>query len=429
MPYTLYRVFITIFFFLVLLPVLPLILLFCSKYRYEFSQRLAWYPLVFPPADLSKKAVWIHAASVGEIQATKVLISELTNRNLNLEFIVTTMTEQGHKVASDHLPDDTICLLAPLDVPVFVKRALKRIGPDIYICMETELWPVMLNETKKFGVKMILLNGRMSQRSFLRYSKIQSFMEEMLSGFSALGVISEKDEHRFKNLGFSDAYTQVTGNIKYDLQIEDKLAIREKYRSALDIKEETVFICGSTRTGEEKLLSKVYSRLMQESNKKVIWIIAPRHLERINNIVELFKELKIEIDLYSELRNRPRLHNVVLVDCMGILAELYAAGDYNFCGGSLVNKGGHNIMEAARFGRPVYFGPSMKDFQDAVDIVKPVSAGFQVTDENALGALILNHMHNKILYNNACRAASRIAAQHHGAAERQADMVVQLLAA
>ena len=429
MPYTVYRVLITIFFFLVLLPILPLILVFSRKYRYEFNQRLAWYPLIFPPADYKKKAVWIHAASVGEVQAAKALILELSNRDLNLEFIVTTMTQQGHKVACSQLPDHTICLLAPLDVPVFVQRALKRIGPDVYICMETELWPVMLHETKEFGVKMLLLNGRMSQRSFLRYSKFQSFMEELLSGFSAMGVISEKDGQRYRELGFENSYIQVTGNIKYDLQVEDKLISRKKFRSRLGLEDETTFLCGSTRTGEEEILSRVFFRLQQESTKQIVWIVAPRHIERLEEVILLFKKLNLGFDLYSTIKNKERVHSIILIDCMGELAELYAAGDYNFCGGSLVDKGGHNIMEAARFGKPVYFGPSMKDFHDAVEILKPVGAGFQVNDENALADLILSHMHNNNLYENACRAAARIAAQHHGAARRQADMVTQLLAA
>jgi len=429
LPYTVYRVLITIFFFLVLLPILPLILVFSRKYRYEFNQRLAWYPLIFPPADYKKKAVWIHAASVGEVQAAKALILELSNRDLNLEFIVTTMTQQGHKVACSQLPDHTICLLAPLDVPVFVQRALKRIGPDVYICMETELWPVMLHETKEFGVKMLLLNGRMSQRSFLRYSKFQSFMEELLSGFSAMGVISEKDGQRYRELGFENSYIQVTGNIKYDLQVEDKLISRKKFRSRLGLEDETTFLCGSTRTGEEEILSRVFFRLQQESTKQIVWIVAPRHIERLEEVILLFKKLNLGFDLYSTIKNKERVHSIILIDCMGELAELYAAGDYNFCGGSLVDKGGHNIMEAARFGKPVYFGPSMKDFHDAVEILKPVGAGFQVNDENALADLILSHMHNNNLYENACRAAARIAAQHHGAARRQADMVTQLLAA
>jgi 3-deoxy-D-manno-octulosonic-acid transferase len=339
------------------------------------------------------------------------------------------MTRQGHKVADSQLPDSTICLLAPLDVPIFVQRALERIGPDVYICMETELWPVMLHETKKFGVKMLLLNGRMSQKSFTRYAKFQSFMEELLSGFSAMGVISEKDRQRYKDLGFDDSYIQVTGNIKYDQQVEDKFSTREKYRSLLGIENEIAFICGSTRTGEEELLSKVFLRLREESKQPVVWIVAPRHLERLKELKMLFKKLGLGVDLYSEIKSKKRSHPVILIDCIGELAQLYAAGDYNFCGGSLVDKGGHNIMEAIRFGKPVYFGPSMKDFHDAVKILKPIGAGFQVSDVDALTNLFLEHMHNKNLYEDACRAAAEITAIHHGAAKRQADMVTQLLAA
>ncbi len=429
MSYTVYRVLITIFFFLVLLPVLPLILLFGSKYRYKFRQRLAEYPLIIPPADPNRKVVWIHAASVGEMQAAKALIQELSDRDIEVEFVVTTMTSQGHRVAQSQLPDSTRCLLAPLDVPFIVRRALEKIGPDIYICLETELWPVMLHAAKKNNVKMLLLNGRMSEKSFLRYSKFKDLMEELLSGFSAIGVISEKDGQHYRELGFKGSDIQVTGNIKYDLQVEDKDFTRNKYRAILGLGTETIFICGSTRSGEEEILCRVFLRLQQEAPKPLVWIVAPRHLKRLEEVVSLFKQLGLAFDFYSDIKHRGRSHSIVLVDCMGELAELYSVGDFNFCGGSLVDKGGHNIMEAAQFGRPVYFGPSMKDFHDAVEILKPAGAGFQVDNENALTELLLGHMHSKYIYDNACRAAARMVAQHRGAARRQADMVTQLLAA
>jgi 3-deoxy-D-manno-octulosonic-acid transferase len=211
--------------------------------------------------------------------------------------------------------------------------------------------------------------------------------------------------------------------------VEDKFSTREKYRSLLGIENEIAFICGSTRTGEEELLSKVFLRLREESKQPVVWIVAPRHLERLKELKMLFKKLGLGVDLYSEIKSKKRSHPVILIDCIGELAQLYAAGDYNFCGGSLVDKGGHNIMEAIRFGKPVYFGPSMKDFHDAVKILKPIGAGFQVSDVDALTNLFLEHMHNKNLYEDACRAAAEITAIHHGAAKRQADMVTQLLAA
>ncbi len=426
MLYGIYRVLSTIF-IIILLPILPLICLKSRKYRYKIGQRLSRYPTLSIPRNGQKITVWIHAASVGEIQAARVLITTLMSVRSDLHFVVTTMTKQGHRVAINQLPHDTTCLLAPLDVPVIVRNALKKIRPEAYVCLETELWPAMLMEARRTGVKMTLLNARMSEKSYKNYCKLPGFIGDILKGFSSIGAISKKDADRFTGLGFDHSLVSITGNAKYDLVTSNRQSVITKYTSLLNLDNTVVFICGSTREGEEEILSRTYKKIQQHCKKELLWILAPRHLERLPQIKAYLQTHKLTFDLYSELKTNKRRHSIVIIDNMGELADLYAVGNFNFCGGSLVDKGGHNIMEAAKWDKPVYFGPSMKDFHDAVQLLEPAGAGFKITDGDSLAELIVSHMENPAVYEKACRAAARITAQHYGAARRQSEMVINLL--
>ncbi len=427
MLYWIYGVLGTIFFPL-LIPLFALAALIRPGSGHGLGQRLGNIKHVCADHGHHPVTLWIHAASVGEVQAAHALIVELTTRAANILFVVTTMTEQGRRVAKKQLPAEVSCFLAPLDVPFIVRRALERIRPDMYICLETELWPAMLNEVRRAGVKMVLLNGRMSERTYRRYRLLRGFMAHLLGGFSKLAVIRQADGRRFAGLGVDASRILVAGNIKYDLARNQPEAARERYRSLLGLTDETVFLCGSTGPGEEQILAGVYRELQERSGRKIVWIVAPRHLERLPEVKQLLAGLGLGYDLYTKLETRGRRHDVVLVDCMGELAGLYSAGDYNFCGGSLINDGGHNIMEAARWGKPVYYGPYMSDFLDALDLLEPAGAGFRVRDGRHLAAVILGHMQDRRGYEAAGAAAAGVTAGQQGAAGRQADLVLELLA-
>lgn len=372
--------------------------------------------------------VWIHAASVGEVAAAGVLIRELTSRGRQLDIVLTTMTVQGLEVARQHLPPDIHSFLAPLDVPWIARRVLALVRPDIYVCLETELWPAILGELRKAGITMVLLNGRMTARSFRRYRLARGLMDTLLRGFSGVAVIGAEDGKRFTGLGVAPGDIQVTGNIKFDFSPADIPATRLRYRKRLLVDREAVFLCGSTRSGEERLLAGVYMALAARAGGALVWVIAPRHLRRLPEVKELLSGLGLGFDLYSELANRQRQQDVVLVDCLGELARLYSAGDYNFVGGSLVTRGGHNLMEAARWGRPVYFGPHVDDFSDAAHILEEAGGGFRVADAGQLTEQVEKHMTDAAAYQNACNGAALAVASQQGAAGRQAAMIIRMLA-
>ncbi len=428
MLYFLYCALGSVFFFLLFL-FIPLVSLVRPGSGRSLSQRIGNFAGAVTARENSFATVWIHAASVGEVQAARVLIHELLARRKGYGFVVTTMTEYGRMVAEKQLPGDVRCLLAPLDVPVVVRRFLAGIRPDIYVGLETELWPALLSELELAGVKKVLLNGRMSERSFLRYQRIRGMMRRMVSGFSAMAVIGRPDKERFASFGVPEDRIRVAGNMKYDFPLEDTDTVRAGYRTLLGLREEILFVCGSTRSGEEKILADVYQQLASHTGKTLVWLIAPRHLERLPEVRDLLSRRGMEYHLFTELKSarQKRTHPVIVVDCMGELAKIYSAGDFNFCGGSLVDCGGHNVMEAVRWGRPVYYGPNMADFSDAVDILAGSGAGFQVRDGAELAALIRHHLDDPAAYRQACGNAAEVTMLQQGSARKQAEIVARLL--
>lgn len=356
-----------------------------------------------------------------------MLIRELAGVMDDVDFVVTTMTADGHRVARKQLPAQVPCMLAPLDVPWVVRRFIRAIRPDIYACLETELWPALLGELRRAGVRLVLLNGRMSARSYTWYLLGRGLFGRLLSGFTEIAVIREEDRERFSGLGVDRGRIRVTGNLKYDFPPEDAAAVRREYRERLGVGDDDVFICGSTRSGEERLLVDVYRQLASVRAGALVWVIAPRHLKRVPEVLALLTDCGLEYDLYTGPRGWKRSRSVVVVNCLGVLSRFYSAGDYNFVGGSLVDRGGHNMMEAARWGRPVYYGPGIKDFSDAAELLEQHGAGFRVADSAELAAKITEHMTDREVYKQACRNAVRAVATQHGAARKQAGILMGLL--
>ena len=412
--------------YLALVCFFPLIRIFGGRYGYGLEQRLGQYVESVGKAKPGFRTLWIHASSVGEAQAAIILIIELLKTGEELQIILTSTTEQGNKMARSRLPEKVLCLMAPLDAPPAVRRALRVVRPDLYICLETELWPVILVEARERGVPLLMLNGRLSERSFSRYRWIRPFMQVLLAGFQSVAVISEADGQRFIGLGVPEQRIQVCGNLKYDMPVDNPEQHRTLHRKRLGASSQAVFICGSTHEGEEEMLLPVFQRLAV--SLPLIWVVAPRHLERLPAIEAFFRRSGLDFTRYSQLASTNREAEVVLVDTMGDLANLYSSGDFIFCGGSLVEQGGHNIMEAARWGRPVYFGPYMKDFFDAAELLAAAGGGFQVRSADELATLLLYHQAHPGAYQAACSCAAAIAARQRGAVARQAAIVRRVLA-
>lgn len=420
----LYRLIVGLLFY-GLLPLLLSWVLLTGRHREGLGERFGLYPGV--PKAQGRKRIWLHAASVGEVQAARALIAELRRLLPQAEFVVTTMTLHGRRVAERQLAPIP-CRLAPLDVPGVVGRVINRIDPDVYICLETELWPLLLLEAASRGVAVLQLNGRLSTKAAGGYRRWRWFFRRVLACFSAMAVISEADRKRYLDLGAEPSRLQVLGNVKYDLRLpDDPGKVREEFARRLACAADTrVLVLGSTHGGEEEMLLPLIRRVTAAG-----WlvIVAPRHLERLAALKALLAEQGVDFDCFSRLDGgESRVHPVVLVDSLGELAGLYSLATYVFCGGSLVARHGHNLMEAAIWDKAVFYGPSMEDFQDAVQLLEAAGGGFMVGSGEELMERIGDFERRPEAYRLACARAGEVARAQQGVAGRQAALVAGCLA-
>ncbi|MGW8287080.1 MAG: 3-deoxy-D-manno-octulosonic acid transferase [Desulfobulbales bacterium] len=415
--------------FIIGLPFFMLYSLVTGRYREGLAQRLGFLKQrERQPGSIW--TIWLHGASVGEVQLAGILIKELAKILPEADFVLSTVTEQGMEIARKYSGERVHCIYAPLDLKGIVDRAITKIKPSLYICLETELWPAFIIEAKRSGIKLALLNGRMSERSYQRYQLVKKFMRRIISCFSMISVIQEADAKRYIGLGADPEKVRVLGNAKYDQDIEALIVESEaEYRSWLNIKPgQPVLVAGSTHTGEEEMLLTVFQDLKKSSGlQELIWVVAPRHMQRLAEVETMLKQKRVSYERLSEVKNSQRRTDIILVDSIGDLAGLYSVASYIFCGGSLVDRGGHNIMEAAFWGKPVFYGPNMKDFSDAVELLASVGGGFEVKGPEVLTEFILYFMDHPGEYEAAGRQARKIAATQQGAAKRQTLLVKEVI--
>ena len=413
--------------FLVCFPFLLSLVLISGKHRRGLSERLGF--ISFRKTEKpGVKRVWIQAASIGEVNAAAALIQRLKHLAPDLSFVVTTMTLHGRDYGRVKLGEDIPCFLAPLDVSFIVDRFMRLFRPVAYICLETELWPLVIGTARRRGAAVILLNGRISDRSIDTYRRFRPLFRTVLENFDEIGVIGRVDAQRFALLGAKPDVITITGNIKYDAVLpEDHPEIREKQRNLLGIAEKMdVFIAGSTHEPEEELLLPIYQRLGKKFNQ--LWLIAPRHLDRVEQIEKMLVAEKIEFDLFSRIKNaKPRRHSLVLIDTFGDLAELYSIASFVFIGGSFTNYGGHNLMEAAVWGNVLFFGPFMQDFQEAADVIVKAGGGIRVQSPAALEEQLTRFSTDRGVLAQASARTEAAARKQPQAALRQAELVVRHL--
>jgi len=411
--------------FVVIFPFFFIFTCITGKHRTGLKERFGFFE---PATDHGNDCrIWLHAASVGEVQVARALITELRRAIPDATLILSTMTEQGQQVARQQLADGVRCIYAPLDLPIIVRQVVKKLRPSAYICLETELWPSLLDRLKNNNVPAVLLNGRLSERSCRRYRVAPRFMSRVLACFNKLATIREEDRYRYIAIGAEPQRITVLGNAKYDLNIDTSSETAARYRKLLQLADnQPLLVAGSTHGNEEVLLAETF-RAIKKELPDLIMAVAPRHLERLSEIETAYHNLGIQFNRLSSCRKEGRTADLVLVDSMGELAGLYGAANYVFCGGSLVERGGHNLMEAAIWGVPVCYGPSMKDFLDAKELLESAQAGFMVHSPAELAATIIGFHGKPDQYQKAGQRARQVALSQQGSARKQVQLVKELL--
>jgi 3-deoxy-D-manno-octulosonic-acid transferase len=423
---TFYQLIITLLFILSF-PVLFIYVLVTGKHRRGLSERLGLYRITRPDRGVSCR-VWIHAASIGEIKAARIIVKHFRELEPNSSFILTTMTIHGRDFARSNLEPDIDCFLAPLDVPVITDIVVNRIRPDVYVCLETELWPLLIHKIHGRGAAAVLVNGRLSDKSIGHYKKLKFIFGRVLRCFDQIGAIGAKDQARFLELGAAPERLTITGNVKHDIVLPvDPEATRDYYRRVLALDADTrLFIAGSTHDPEEELLLPLFETF--NSRYDLLWVYAPRHLDRVGEIEKLLLQHDISFDRLSDCKNgKERCCSMIIVDTFGDLSDLFSVASFGFIGGSLVDYGGHNLMEAAIWDKAVAYGPSMQDFQDIADELEAGGAGFRLNSVAELEHLMQRFIDHPAALETAGVIAGTIAREKQGVAALQAQLIHQAL--
>lgn len=386
-----------------------------------------------PGPELSKirnrPVIWLHAVSVGESIAARPLLKALRSRYPGHAILVSNTTETGRGTASA-FPEKDLCIYFPFDFLPAVRRTLDVIQPELVIIMETEIWPNFTREADSRGIPVILANGRISDRSFARYLKFSWFFRHPLQLFSRLCMQTETDCERIIAIGAPSGRTLKAGNLKYDIPFQrvsqdEKLRIKGQYAIPDGL---LVLMAGSTHSGEEQQVIDTYRRLLPVLDGLFL-VLVPRHPERAGEVASLLERSGIPFRRRSALAGAKEFQRgeVLLVDTVGEMMNLYAVSDVAFVGGSLVPTGGHNLLEPASLGVPTVFGPHMSNFREIAGLVLQYGAGVQVDSPEglteSLRILIASAELRRVLGQNGLK----LMRDNGGATERHMQVVAEYL--
>ncbi|MFH1117101.1 MAG: 3-deoxy-D-manno-octulosonic acid transferase [Pseudomonadota bacterium] len=402
-----------------------------GKYRRSLGGKLGRLPADFHPDRLHEPRIWFHAVSVGEVAALTPVVKAVKEVTPTASIVVSTGTETGQDRARESIPEADAFLYLPLDFPVFVNRVVQSIRPDLFVLMETELWPNLIHSLKASGARIALANGRISDRSFPRYKMLKSLFSRTLQSVDLFLMSSDSDGRRIEAMGAPRERIVVTGNTKFDAALQTMPGDAEtQVRRMFDLDHSTrVLVAGSTHPGEHELVLDAYSALAS-GYPDLVLILVPRHVDKIPLIQSALRSrnmgpafLRSAVDSGESRGDR----KIILVDRMGELFRMYSVASAVFMGGSLVPRGGQNIVEPAAWGKMVLFGPSMEDFREAREILMGAGAGIEVTGAEDLSARIRKILEDPEAYGILAKNGRREILSHVGSARRNAGYLSKLL--
>ncbi len=407
---------------------LPLFILRREKYASGFRERLGSYPEF---QQNSRPVVWLHCVSVGETYAARPLVDELQSQFPSHRIIISTTTRTGHKLARKIFGEKTDAIFYfPFDWKFSVRKALEHFRPSIVLLMETEIWPRFIREAHLSGIKLAIVNGRLSERSYRRYSKIGWFVRPVLSFVDVALLQTESDMRSINALGFTNR-AAVTGNIKFDLErSENESLLTETFRGRFGVAAgERLIVAASTHDPEEKLVLDAFRILRRSFETRLRLLIVPRHPERFDAVARLVEDSEF---LFSRRSARDsaddKKADIILLDSIGELRSVYPLADIVFVGGSLIDRGGQSVLEPAAAEKAVVVGPHTGNFKAVVDellsreaVVQLAPVG-QISEysahlASAIERLLCNDAERELLGRNAKAAV----AENRGATARTVE--------
>jgi len=419
--------------FLVVPLYLPFFLVRCAtrrRVRKGIAERLGFLAKEKRARLQGSETLWVHAVSVGETIAARQLLKALKIRYPEKKIVLSTVTETGRSIAEKFSEVD-VCIYFPLDFAFAVRRLLEAVRPSLIIVVETEIWPNFLRSAHHSDIPTVLVNGRISDKSFGGYRRFSWVFRQVLANFDALCMQTEEDARRIIAIGAPAARVHVTKNLKYDIPVakvsaETKSSLLDRYRLPRGV---PVFTAGSTHRGEDEIVLCAYRALIREGLESVL-VLAPRHPERAEEVVKIAEQSGIRCERRSQLNDQSTLllpGEVLLVDTVGELMDLYAISDLVFVGGSLAPVGGHNLLEPASFAVPVVFGPHMNNFREIAALILHHQGGVQLQDEAALTEVLRQLLNSPAERRKLGENGARILSENRGSTERHMEIIASLL--
>ncbi len=412
-------------------PVILFVLLAKQRCRRGLPQRLGLVAEKSSkqPAGESACVIWIHAVSLGEVVAVAPLVRDLHRRDPKARLVVSTVTETGREAVEQRLEGVAEHRYAPLDFPWVVNQVIDQLRPTLYVFVETELWPNLLRSLRRRNIPSILVNGRLSTRSFerQRLPVIRDFYRTMLNMISCCLMQSERDAQRVIALGAEPSRVRCTGNIKFDQPVPQASADGSALSKALLglTDREQLLVAGSTHPGEEEAIVAAYQALSPEFPDLRL-VLAPRHIERATQVEQMVRARGLTVSRRSTggagqmAGTGPR---VLVLDTRGELALLYREAVVAFVGGTLAPVGGHNLLEPAVWGKPVFFGPHTDHCAEVAALLSNAQGGGVVQDAQHLAQALRELLRDPDALRRMGQAAQQVVADNQGALQRTADII------
>ncbi len=352
----------------------------------RIKQSLGFFPEGALDPVAKKNCIWVHAASVGEIVATSPLIKEFRQEFPKSPILVSVVTTSGYEMANRIIKDADSIIYFPLDLPFVAASVLRRIHPRIFLNVETELWPNFFMTARQMHIPVMMVNGRISEKSVRRYKYMFSILTDMISTVKFFAMQSSIDANYIKQLGAPPELVTVTGNTKFDQTYTDVTPEQRKnFLTSMGLHEgEEILIAGSTHRNEESYILKAF-KAVRENHPNAKLIIAPRETLRTREVIGICRSAGFKVGTRTELQKKPPANeDVIIIDTVGELGQIYSIGDVIYVGGSLVTHGGHNILEPAAHGKAIIVGHHMENFKDTHSLFKNRNACVTVNNAEEL---------------------------------------------
>lgn len=395
----------------------------------RIRQSLGFFPEHALDKVEKKDCIWVHAASVGEIVATSPLIKEFRKEFPKSPILVSVVTTSGYEMANRIIKDADAIIYFPLDLPWLAGHVLRRIRPRVFLPVETELWPNFLRTARKIHVPVMMVNGRISDKSVKQYKHLHSLLRNMIGTVKLFAMQSPIDAEYIMRLGAPQELVTVTGNTKFDQTYTD-VSPEEKQKIIEEMglsKNDGIFLAGSTHRGEEEAVLQAF-KAVRETHPHARLVIAPRELLRTMEVVHLCRKAGFSVTTRTKLQNEaPQDEDIVILDTIGELGKVYSIGDVVFVGGSLVPHGGHNILEPAAHGKAIIVGSHMFNFKDTYALFKNRDACLTVKNGEELAKQV-TRLFDELEHRHRMEEETRaIVRENKGASRKSAILLHQML--